>query len=228
MRDLRPTRMLGAKPNQRAIRRIKETKTMRSPFLARRLGKSPAHNPTQPHSRRLRVPRPAMVVAIFALTLATVGSATAAKLITGKQIKNASVTGKDVKDRSLSAADFSGSVEGPRGPQGEPGPAGPAGPAGSARAYAHVTFQGGALTFDAARSKNIAGISEGDDFICIDAAVPVSNAIAAADFNGGASPIADAAVLYDTTSCPAGTDVQVATKYEGHGLVQTPFSVWFN
>ena len=58
--------------------------------------------------------------------------------------------------------------------------------------------------------------------------MPVKSAIAAADFNGGGSPVADAAVLYDTTSCPNGTDVQVATKYVGVGLVLTPFSVWFN
>lgn len=175
-----------------------------------------------------RLATPSTALAFVAICLAMVGTATAAKVITGKQVKNNSLTGKDVKDGSLSGADFKGSVEGPRGPQGEQGPAGPAGPAGSAAAYAHVTFQGGQMQLDGARSKNIAAIAEGPDFVCIDASVPVSNATAAADFNGGASPIADAAVLYDTTGCPAGTDVQVATKYEGHGLVLTPFSVWFN
>ena len=102
------------------------------------------------------------------------------------------------------------------------------GPAGSALAYAHVTFPGAALTLDQARSKNINRIAEGADFICIDASVPVTNAIAAADFNGGNAPIADAAVLYDTQGCPPGYDFQVATKYEDAGLVLTPFSVWIN
>jgi hypothetical protein len=172
-----------------------------------------------------------LAVAIIAMLLSLTGSAVAAKVITGKQIKDASITGKDVKDESLTAGDFRGSVQGPqgpRGPQGSRGPQGPAGPAGSAVAYAHVTYPGAALTLDRARSKNITAISEGPDFVCIDAAVPVKNAIAAADFNGGAQPIADAAVLYDTTGCPPGTDVQVATKLEGHGLVLENFSVWFN
>ena len=177
---------------------------------------------------------------MIAIVLAMAGTATAAKVITGKQIKDESVTGKDVKNGTLTSDDFRGSVEGaqgpagaagpqgPAGPAGAAGPQGPAGPAGTAVAYAHVTFQGGQTQLDASRSKNITAIAEGEDFICIDASVPVRNAIAAADFNGGNSPIADAAVLYDTTSCPAGTDVQVATKYEGVGLVLTPFSVWFN
>lgn len=206
---------------------------MRSPFFARRLGTSPQRN--EPSSRRF--PRPSGVVALLALVLALAGTATAAKVITGKQVRNESLTGKDVKDGSLGAADFSGSVQGARGPAGESGPAGPAGPAGpqgpagpagTAVAYGHITFQGGQLRLDADRSKNIAAVAEGDDFICVDAAVPVRNAIAAADFNGGNQPIADAAVLYDTTSCPPGSDVQVATKFEDHGLVFTPFSVWFN
>ena len=204
---------------------------MRNPFIAPHLsGRSGGQGQDEhgaPRPRRTfreRAANAPMAVAIVAVLLSLSGSAVAAKVITGKQIKDASITGKDVKDRSLSGADFKGSVQGPQGPRG---PQGPAGPAGTAGAYAHVTFQGGQLGLDEARSKNIAAVSEGPDFICIDAAVPVKNAIASADFNGGASPIADAAVLYDTTGCPAGTDVQVATKYEGHGLVYTPFSVWF-
>lgn len=182
---------------------------------------------TQDPQRR-RLPRPSMLVAIIAVLLAGVGTATAAKVISGKQIKDGSVTGRDVKDGSLSAGDFSGSVAGPRGDQGPVGPAGPPGPAGSALAFVHVTYQGGAMVFDQARSKNINRVAEGEDFVCIDAAVPVTNAIAAADFNGGNAPIADAAVLYDTGGCPPGYDFQVATKYEGHGLVLTPFSAWIN
>jgi hypothetical protein len=205
---------------------------MKNPFIARRFSGREA-TPAEPaeaprgHRRRFgeRVTNAPMAVAVVAMLLSLTGSAVAAKMITGKQIKDASITGKDVKDRSLSGADFKGSVAGPQGPRG---PQGPAGPAGSAVAYAHVTYPGGALSLDQSRSKNITAISEGPDFVCIDAAVPVKSAIADADFNGGASPIADAAVLYDTTGCPPGTDIQVATKYEGHGLVLTPFTVWFN
>lgn len=73
----------------------------------------------------------------FVVVIALAGTATAGKLITGKQIKNGtitgidlrdgSVTGADVKDESLTEADFTGSLEGPQGPQGEPGPQGPRG-----------------------------------------------------------------------------------------------------
>ena len=85
------------------------------------------------------------IVAGLSLVLVTGGTAGAAKLLTGKDIKDNSITGADVRDRSLSPADFNGSVTGPAGPQGAPGlpgapgpkgetgaigPVGPAGPAG--------------------------------------------------------------------------------------------------
>ena len=64
---------------------------------------------------------------LLGLVIATAGTATAARLITGKQIKDGSVTSRDLsKDvrKQLSKT----SVAGPRGPQGVPGPAtGPAG-----------------------------------------------------------------------------------------------------
>jgi hypothetical protein len=203
---------------------------MRNPFIARRIsGRDQGSGPDRPDlSVRERIANAPMAVAFIAMLLSLTGSAVAAKVITGKQIKDSSITGKDVKDRSLSASDFNGSVQGAQGPAGPQGAQGPQGPAGSAVAYAHVTYPGALLTLDQSRSKNINSISEGPDFVCIDAAVPVKNAIAAADFNGGGQPIADAAVLYDTTGCPPGTDVQVATKLEGHGLVLENFSVWFN
>lgn len=61
------------------------------------------------------------------LAIGVAGSAgAAAKLITGKQIKDNSLTGKDVKDGSLLAKDFAkGQL-----PAGATGPAGPAGPTG--------------------------------------------------------------------------------------------------
>jgi hypothetical protein len=81
-----------------------------------------------------------LAVIALALLLAAGGTATAAKLITGKDVKNSSLTGadirnssltgSDVKDRSLSPKDFSGSVQGPAGPQGAPGPTGAPGAKG--------------------------------------------------------------------------------------------------
>ena len=97
-----------------------------------------------------RRPSPAFVVALVALFSSLVSGATAAKLITGKEIANKSVTGKDVKpksltgkhvkDGSLAAADFKKGVlaaagiagpQGPVGPAGAEGPAGPEGPRGA-------------------------------------------------------------------------------------------------
>jgi hypothetical protein len=84
--------------------------------------------------KRLR-PSSATVVAFIALLLAGTGSAAAATLITGAQVKDSSLTGRDIKDGSLSARDLRngtlrGASSGPRGPQGAQGPQGADGPAG--------------------------------------------------------------------------------------------------
>src|SRR3954465_136583 len=55
--------------------------------------------------RAMRRPSPALIVAIVALVMACAGSATAATLITGRQIRNNSVTGADIRDRSLRGKD---------------------------------------------------------------------------------------------------------------------------
>jgi hypothetical protein len=80
---------------------------------------------------RLR-PTPAMVVAVIAVVLASVGSATAARLITSAQIKNNSVTSKDIKNRSLLRRDFKPGqlLRGPQGPRGAQGLQGAQGPQG--------------------------------------------------------------------------------------------------
>jgi hypothetical protein len=90
-------------------------------------------------------PSASMLVAILAVVLACGGSATAARLITGKQIKNNSVTSsdvrnnslrsKDVRNRSLLAKDFKRGqlprgAQGPQGLRGSTGATGPRGPAG--------------------------------------------------------------------------------------------------
>jgi hypothetical protein len=96
-----------------------------------------------------RRPSPALVVSFVALFSSLAGAATAAKLVTGKQIakktitgknvKPKSLTGKHVKDGSLLAAAFkkgqlpaagAGGV-GPAGPEGARGPEGPRGVEGA-------------------------------------------------------------------------------------------------
>jgi hypothetical protein len=73
----------------------------------------------------IRNPSLALIVAIVAVVLAGTGSAVAARLITGKDIKNGSI---GLKDLSKSARK---SLQGGRGPQGAPGPGGAPGAAGA-------------------------------------------------------------------------------------------------
>jgi len=86
--------------------------------------------------------RPTALIAVAAVTtlVGFGGSATAAALVTGRQIKdgtitsadirNDSLTGVDVRDDSLTQADFFDLVAGPTGPKGDPGPAGTPGSSG--------------------------------------------------------------------------------------------------
>jgi hypothetical protein len=78
----------------------------------------------------VRVTLKILVGVVAAVLLVGGAGATAATLITGKQIKDGTITGKDVKDKSLTAKDFKGSVQGPAGAQGPGGPQGPQGPGG--------------------------------------------------------------------------------------------------
>ncbi len=55
--------------------------------------------------RRVRVPSPAMVLALAALFVALSGSATAAVLITGGSIKNGTIRGIDVRNGGLTGLD---------------------------------------------------------------------------------------------------------------------------
>jgi len=88
------------------------------------------------------IPSPAMLIALIALLAGLGGTAVAASLITGAQVKNSSLTGTDVKDKSLTKRDFRGSVRGPAGPQGAQGPQGPQGPQGDRGAQGATGPQG--------------------------------------------------------------------------------------
>lgn len=67
-----------------------------------------------------------MVVAVVAVVLSVTGSAVAAKLITGRQIKDGSISAKDLS-KAVRAQLAKTGVPGPQGASGLPGPAGPAG-----------------------------------------------------------------------------------------------------
>lgn len=79
----------------------------------------------------------AVAVAVIALVLSAGAGATAARLITGKDVKDGTITSRDVKNRSLKVKDLSAGAtlklrgaSGPTGPRGAAGPVGPAGTAG--------------------------------------------------------------------------------------------------
>lgn len=77
--------------------------------------------------RRLTGGRATTIAAFLAgILIATAGTATAAKVITGKQIKNGSITSKDLSKPLRAQLKKAGA----KGPQGVPGPQGVAGPKG--------------------------------------------------------------------------------------------------
>jgi hypothetical protein len=86
---------------------------------------------------------------ILGLVVATAGTATAAKLITGKQIKDGSISSKDLS-KAVQAQLAKTGLAGPAGPKGDPGPAGgPSnGPAGGALggSYPNPTLADAAVT----------------------------------------------------------------------------------
>lgn len=83
-------------------------------------------------SRTIRRPSASMLVAILAVVLACAGTATAAKLLTGADIKNSSLTGADIKNKSLGIGELTAAAV--SGLKGATGPAGPQGAAGAAGA----------------------------------------------------------------------------------------------
>ena len=68
-------------------------------------------------TRRFHKAVPALLLALAVLVVGLAGTATAAKLITGKQIKNATITATDVKNGSLKEADLKKGVKAKRSRQ---------------------------------------------------------------------------------------------------------------
>ena len=146
-------------------------------------------------------PSPSMMVAFVALFVAGAGTATAAKMITGKQIKNSSITSTDVKNGSLLRKDFK-SAQLPRGPQGLPGTSGRAGRDG----FGQITYASGIETGIASGAEPsshffacAAGlVPVGGDAYAIDAAEKILPGVDIAEYfyaDGSATPDSWAATI---------------------------------
>jgi hypothetical protein len=168
------------------------------------------------HLKRLK-PSPALLISVIALLVVSGAPATAAQLITGKQVKNNSISGKDVKNKSLTKKDFRGSIRGPAGARGAKGDPGNPGQAGSALAYARVQSN---ATLDPAFSKAVTDVKRGtgfpNGFYCIYGNFTPRNAQATVDHSQtsgfeyvqdiGLKGLSDAQIGL----CPAGNGTAVA------------------
>src|SRR3954447_13870933 len=67
----------------------------------------PNHRRRSGHCLGMRKPSPTTVIALIALFVALGGPATAAKLISGKKLKNNSVTSAKIRNRTLTSDDIS-------------------------------------------------------------------------------------------------------------------------
>src|SRR5690242_19109983 len=83
---------------------------------------------------RLRLPSPALLVALVALFATMSGTAVAAKLITGKDVKNGSLQVKDLSAKARATLKGATGPQGPAGPAGADGATGATGAAGPAGA----------------------------------------------------------------------------------------------
>lgn len=113
----------------------------------------------------------ANVVATVALVLATGGTAWAALVVTGLNVKDETLTGRDVRNGSLEAWELTSAArsylrgrtgpagrdgrDGLTGRDGAQGPTGATGPAGSARAYGLIEWNDATSSCTIAKAKNL-------------------------------------------------------------------------
>ena len=168
---------------------------------------------------------------VFGVAVATAGTATAAKLITGKQIKDGSITKKDLSSgiRAQLAEAGRPGPQGATGPMGPKGDKGDAGAPGTALAYAYVTKAG---DVDPGLSKNIPagnvhfGATDSGVYCISGLSFTPHNAIATLGLGGGGVGIS-ATVGAFPGWCPAGTQITVSTYTESI-YVDNDFSLIIN
>lgn len=134
--------------------------------------------------RRMLDGRAGMILAFtLGVAIATAGSATAARLITGKQVKDGSISSKDLSKAiraQLAKAGRPGPA-GPAGAAGAKGDAGAQGAPGTARAFARIILISGEPFVDPSRdSRGIVGARREGTPMCIllDRSIDASKALA--------------------------------------------------
>ena len=180
--------------------------------------------------RRLRV-SPAMIVAILALVAALAGTATAAVLITSKNIKNGTIRGKDIHRRTISAGKMTkGALLTLKGNRGPVGPRGPAGARGLGLGVALVNGDG---TVDETHSSpgitdaNVAKINQ--TYCFNNLPFKPKAAVGDLDLNFGVSKflqVSVAGAFGGSATCP-GTEQAAATEVGTGGTTTAPFYIVF-
>jgi len=102
--------------------------------------------------KRKFTPSASLVLALLALVVAMSGSAVAASLITGKQIKDGTIQVKDISTRARAQLAAKGTAgvagpQGPAGPAGQQGGAGAQGPKGDTGAQGEKGVPGEAVAY---------------------------------------------------------------------------------
>jgi hypothetical protein len=164
----------------------------------------------------------ALLIGAALVAALSVGGATAARLISGKAIKNHSIGVVKLTfaaQKSLRAGKVG--PAGPAGPAGQAGPAGPQGPQGPAgrvvAAYAHVSADGHVLS----DSRNIrqANLKKtGDGVYCLQNVSEYHSAVASVAFGG---PAVSALVRPSTVNC----SFVIYTVKGGGGNISNAFFV---
>jgi hypothetical protein len=112
---------------------------------------------------------PSTAIALLALFIAIGGTATAAGLINGKNIKKGTITNKQIKNKTITKAKLSpATVNSLRGQAGSPGPAGPAGvrgPAGATGAIGATGATGAAGATGATGTTGATGMQGADGVV---------------------------------------------------------------
>jgi hypothetical protein len=180
--------------------------------------------------------RPVIASVIVSLVVGGVGSATAASLITGKQIKNGSIQYSDLSKKAkkkLRGKRGKTGAAGVAGAKGDAGAKGAEGDPGSAVGYAFVTSAG---PKDASRSTdNVTDVVRGGTGVyCIDLAFTPKLGVASAVHNGGdTGTIAEVIIPNQSGFCDAAHQEAEVVIHEpfnggtGQGLRNSDFSVLF-